>query len=463
MEFFILHCSAYNLFFKQERERMLNIATDDNNNNNNKTSSEETGNNKEGSSMEIVGDGSSTANNTTRKHSKSSGIGFANLARIVASKWKDLEPALKEPFETIANKEKERYKEEMVEWRALQKKKHLKPAGDDSSWKPTFRSFNGPYAAHPTMGRHPPSTTHGEWIEGRGPGDELELKKHRDSIKQSAVEIFSGPRVSSPKRHSAPPDPYPYARHDKQFYSHDAYTVTYFPARSDYYDGRGPPYPYYSYEPPYPRSQPVSPNRRPTSQSKSSEDTPPAYYRPRSYTVPSRHPDIEHRPPTDEAYARANCHHSQIHNSPYGQDHTVISYPYPAGHPMRPPVAYPYPPPGPHDYHHYHYRPQVAYEEETLRAPRGKFPQDESSDVEEDNNDNNKDAGEKEQNPKHQPPSSKKKPETKTSDKSSDKTPTATSSGDSHEECSLLENSFENIDTNLDTDTVDYLTTLQFD
>lgn len=65
-----------------------------------------------------------------RKHARSSGIGFANLARIVAKKWKNLSPELKAPFEEVALKDKERYQREMVVWRANQEKKKDSEAGD---------------------------------------------------------------------------------------------------------------------------------------------------------------------------------------------------------------------------------------------------------------------------------------------------------------------------------------------
>ena len=114
------YLSAYNLFYREERERMLKAG---------KGSQAESL--SEGGEI-VVGetDGGMGAEmtvtprlpdpdapkNATRKHARSSGIGFANLTRIVAENWKNLDPALKAPFEEVAKKDKERYQRQMVEW-----------------------------------------------------------------------------------------------------------------------------------------------------------------------------------------------------------------------------------------------------------------------------------------------------------------------------------------------------------
>jgi hypothetical protein len=60
------------------------------------------------------------------KSNKTVGIGFANLARNIATKWKTLDPESKLPFEQEAEKEKNRYNEEMLTWRAQQKEEKEK-------------------------------------------------------------------------------------------------------------------------------------------------------------------------------------------------------------------------------------------------------------------------------------------------------------------------------------------------
>jgi HMG (high mobility group) box len=107
------YLSAYNLFFKQERERLLT----------NRPKSEEEGMDSDVPSTPVLPDPNATKRTGPRKHARSSGIGFANLARIVAKKWKNLDPLLKAPFEEVAMRDKERYQQEMVVWRAQQEKK----------------------------------------------------------------------------------------------------------------------------------------------------------------------------------------------------------------------------------------------------------------------------------------------------------------------------------------------------
>jgi len=78
--------SAYNLFFQSERERIIDSRNSGANNNN----------------------GGKT----------SCGIGFANLAKNVASKWKTLDSETKAVFQAQAGLEKERYKKEIEIWKA---------------------------------------------------------------------------------------------------------------------------------------------------------------------------------------------------------------------------------------------------------------------------------------------------------------------------------------------------------
>ena len=54
---------------------------------------------------------------------KTLGIGFANLTRAVAAKWKELPEGEKVPFKEAAAKEKARYQAEMAVWRARQEQK----------------------------------------------------------------------------------------------------------------------------------------------------------------------------------------------------------------------------------------------------------------------------------------------------------------------------------------------------
>jgi HMG (high mobility group) box len=135
------YLSAYNLFFKQERERLLTS----------KPKSEEGGTDLDFPSTPVLPDPNATKRTGPRKHARSSGIGFANLARIVAKKWKNLDPAVKAPFEEVAMRDKERYKQDMVVWRAQQETKketagtNGENGGVDAPWTSTQQG--GPKSA----------------------------------------------------------------------------------------------------------------------------------------------------------------------------------------------------------------------------------------------------------------------------------------------------------------------------
>lgn len=100
--------SAYNLFFKDQREAIMVAAS----------------NNKETtSSNDNEGEGSKKTRRQRSSKGKTVGVGFANLARTIATKWKTLGAQAKSPYETRATVDKERYDREMIVWRAKEKEK----------------------------------------------------------------------------------------------------------------------------------------------------------------------------------------------------------------------------------------------------------------------------------------------------------------------------------------------------
>lgn len=91
--------SAYNLFFQRERNTILASLPSDN---------------------EPINDGL-TEEQRRRKHRKTHGkIGFADLARMIATKWKNCDEESRSMFEAQANIEKDRYKRELAEWKSSQ-------------------------------------------------------------------------------------------------------------------------------------------------------------------------------------------------------------------------------------------------------------------------------------------------------------------------------------------------------
>ena len=95
--------SAYNLFFKSERKRLL-LAP-----------------------IKKKKDNSSSTTNMEQPHTSSKGNknqrGFAEVTRTIAAKWKQLDSASKIQYEQLARTEKLRYKEQLVEWRKRIKSK----------------------------------------------------------------------------------------------------------------------------------------------------------------------------------------------------------------------------------------------------------------------------------------------------------------------------------------------------
>lgn len=112
--------SAYNLFFKDERERILGAvgtsASPEANQQMAEKTPDQTGPDPAGPS-----DGKPVKKKRRRRR-VSLGIGFANLAKKIAAKWNELNPESKAPYLDIAGREKAKYDAAVAQWRIEQKK-----------------------------------------------------------------------------------------------------------------------------------------------------------------------------------------------------------------------------------------------------------------------------------------------------------------------------------------------------
>ena len=113
--------SAYNLFFKEERARIVSGSDTDS------TSSSES----RSSSPTVAG----SVSGSKRKHRKSHGkIGFAALAQTISKRWKSTDATTRRPFEAKAAIEKARYRRELDVWHKVQaEKKRSEPTTDGTA------------------------------------------------------------------------------------------------------------------------------------------------------------------------------------------------------------------------------------------------------------------------------------------------------------------------------------------
>jgi hypothetical protein len=190
--------SAYNIFFRYERNRIINPES------------------AEAEVYPLTVDSIKLDTSRVRKkrlHRKTHGkIGFAQLARTIADKWKSLDPASRKVFEACAAKEKQRYAKEMSEWKAqrdLRRIKHdarmldLEPEPIDSTPEPYYFSTGNTYGGPSQTQTQSQSQSYSHSRHGSDNGDdyfrmtEATLDMARASL---SLPLFSGGQAG--RRHS---------------------------------------------------------------------------------------------------------------------------------------------------------------------------------------------------------------------------------------------------------------------
>lgn len=207
--------SAYNLFFRDERERLLKSV-------NKSTSKDDEG-----------------APTKGKKGKKRSGIGFANLATTIAGRWKELDDDVKAPYEKIAAEEKKRYDTAVAEWRTKQaiKKKAAKKEAEEHRRKMREQQTNpGMLSSERSLGSFSEGS-HGGYADG--------WFRHQN-ISESDPSERDGSVMVPPVVETSPGS-----------YDHRAYDAAAWPAATMGHDN---PYAYYGYTTePYMRTSPELP------------------------------------------------------------------------------------------------------------------------------------------------------------------------------------------------------------
>mmetsp|Transcript_26444 Transcript_26444/g.55497 ORF Transcript_26444/g.55497 Transcript_26444/m.55497 type:complete len:562 (+) Transcript_26444:337-2022(+) len=140
--------SAYNLFFKEERERILKSIpgsdqkrmTRGSKGGNGERKSEDNGDYQDDNCHETRGDAKDfdqkDKNGKKIPHGK---IGFENLAKLIGKRWQDLEPEKVAKYKKLADKDMKRYKEEMEIFLTKEARAGLE---DESLGAPLFYNTN---------------------------------------------------------------------------------------------------------------------------------------------------------------------------------------------------------------------------------------------------------------------------------------------------------------------------------
>ena len=181
--------SAYNLFFRDEREKLLREADEDNAAApspicTTKPAAAEAS--KTGTAASTSAAANQTAANVTKKrrHRKSHGkIGFAQLAQYIAAKWKVQDAEARKPYEKEAEIEKERYKVELEKWRVAQINKQVQKDDHEAAAK-ALSSLRKEGSAPPSPDTEADSATSSTVVPSGPPS------RHGASVEADGVPIY---------------------------------------------------------------------------------------------------------------------------------------------------------------------------------------------------------------------------------------------------------------------------------
>lgn len=123
--------SAYNLFFKDERARILESIPSPLNGKKDKLPKVKAEGDVEGENAKNVS-ANHTNSSTKRKKTPHGKIGFENLAKIIGKNWKELDPTKIDHYKMLADKDMKRYKDEMELFLTKKQKEeeHRRDAGE---------------------------------------------------------------------------------------------------------------------------------------------------------------------------------------------------------------------------------------------------------------------------------------------------------------------------------------------
>jgi HMG (high mobility group) box len=119
--------SAYNIFFKEERQRILNRLPGPNNTEGGSSGGTDSANPTEPATTEVV---TVAVDRSQRKKNPHGKISFESLAKAIGRKWQSLNSEEVQYYKRKSEEDKERYKQEMDEY--LSKKRSAAAAAAQS-------------------------------------------------------------------------------------------------------------------------------------------------------------------------------------------------------------------------------------------------------------------------------------------------------------------------------------------